>query len=596
VQEMQQKLPDRTKALGQFFTPSYIAKFIVQNTVGSYLLEKKIGYQDDIFILDPSVGEGIFLVVAKDYLTTLWAEERGKNSISKELQKKLVFNHLFGIDVDLNKIKMTRQALGYPNYTENVKTFDALLPKRSIIEKTPEQVLMDWEKNFPKTGGKFHIILGNPPWGADISEIKGKLKYLQTATSQMDSWSLFLERSLLALRDNGYLGFVVPNTLLINPNYVKIREIILKKCQIIHLVNLGEGIFPGVTQPSLIVIVRKAEADENHFIRVIPRISKKEKQLLVNQEMILEDCHYFNCPQERFQKNPQLEFDIFAGSNVEFIQLMEKDVYTDQEKVTPLSTLMMNGRGVEIGKKGRVLQCSSCGTWNPPPRVRRKCINSTCDHFVSPNDIHSEIVSDKQKNSVYDRPFLVGYQIQRYFTLDHRYINTNCQGINYKSPELYQGPKLLVRKTGNIMNWVIDNQNRWVSQVVYIFKRRDDLPKEFDTITLEYLLGILNSKLMLRYINSKFFDPERTDFPHFVQNSILNLPILIPRSKESKETAKRISELTQELQDTYQEIYELKSQNRQQEKLERQVVNLEAKLEKNIELLYSIPKDKSYLK
>ncbi len=592
---MQQNLPDRIKELGQFFTPSYIANYIVKNTIWTYLQEEKISDQDDLFILDPSVGEGIFLVAAKDFLTNLWEAESAKDSTSNEIKKNVVFNHLYGIDIDPNKVKMTRIALGYPNYSDNVKTFDALLPKRSTSHSTQDSFLMDWEKNFPKTRGKFHVILGNPPWGADISKIKGKLKHLKTATSQMDSWSLFLERSILGLRDNGYLGFVVPNTLLTNPNYEKIREIILKKCQITHLVNLGEGIFPGVIQPSLIVIIRKIRADECHLIRIVPRISKDEKQLLANLQMKLEDCNSFNCPQIRFQKNPQKEFDIFAGPNAALVQLMEKDLYTDQKEVTRLSTFVMNGRGVEIGRKGRVLQCLRCGTWNPPPRTRRKCINSTCNHFVDPSDVHSEIVHENPLNSEYDKPFLAGYQIQRYYTHNHKYITIACQGINYKSPELYQGPKLLVRKTGNTMNWVIDYQNRWVSQVVYIFKRRDELTEEFVTIILEYLLGILNSKLMMRYIQSKFFDPERTDFPHFVQNSILNLPILIPKSKESKEYAKRIAELARELQKLYQEIYAKKFQNKQQEKLEEQCGRLEDELEKDIELLYAIPQDKSYL-
>ncbi|PWI48255.1 hypothetical protein CEE45_07315 [Candidatus Heimdallarchaeota archaeon B3_Heim] len=593
---MQHNLPERIKELGQFFTPAYIAQFIVQKTIGHHISSVNSDYQKELFILDPSVGEGIFLISAKEYLINVWGQKSENSVSSGKIKYQIVINQLYGIDVDPSKVQMTRELLGYPNHTTNIKKFNALLPKPDTSDSTQDSILMGWTMNFPKTEGKFHIIIGNPPWGADISIIKNKLHYLKTATSQMDSWSLFLERSILGLRDNGYMGFVVPNTLLINPNYIQIREIILEQCQITHLVNLGEGIFPGVTQPSMIIIARKAKANETHLIRIIPKISSEDKQLLVDFQKKLDEIQFYECPQIRFLKNPQKEFNIFAGPNTALIQLMEKDLYADQKQVTVLSTLVMNGRGVEIGKKGRVLLCPRCEFWNPPPRTARKCINPNCDHLVSPTDTHSEIVYDSQKDPTYDFPFLAGYQIQRYFTHKHRFIRTNCQGINYKSPQLYQGLKLLFRKTGNVMNWVIDYQNRWVSQVVYIFKRRDNLPPIFDNITNEYLLGVLNSQLMMKYIQSKFFDPDRTDFPHFVQSSILNLPILIPRSREEKNLAQKIGKLALKLQETYQNLYEHSSANEHQEKLQEKIRRIEDEIETKIESLYAIPNDKSYLK
>ena len=402
---MQHSRPDRTKELGQFFTPAYIAQFIVQKTIGQYFRDKIDNQKMEVLVLDPSVGEGIFLVTAKNFLKGIWETQSQKNSSSSEIDKQIVVNQLYGIDIDQKKVQMTRDILGYSNYKENIKTFDALLPSSGIVETTKESILLGWNKNFPNTTGKFHIIIGNPPWGADISEIKSQLRYLRSATSQMDSWSLFLERSLIELRDDGYLGFVVPNTLLINSNYKKIREIILDQCQIDHLVNLGEGIFPGVTQPSLIVILRKCQVRENHSIHIIPRITNEEKQLLDTHEKELENCKFFKCPQSRFQKNPNKEFDIFTGSNTSMIQIMEKDLHSEQKQVTTLSTLVMNGRGVEIGKKGKATQCLGCGMWNAPPRTKRKCVNSSCNHFLSPNDVHSEIVYDSQLNPTYDRPF-----------------------------------------------------------------------------------------------------------------------------------------------------------------------------------------------
>ena len=94
----------------------------------------------------------------------------------------------------------------------------------------------------------------------------------------MDSWSLFIERSLLALRNDGYLGFVVPNTLLINPNYFEIRSILLSAVKITHLINLGEGVFPGVSQPAMIIIAKKTRNEPSHRISIITKLTKQVRE------------------------------------------------------------------------------------------------------------------------------------------------------------------------------------------------------------------------------------------------------------------------------------------------------------------------------
>ncbi len=582
---MQQNLPNKIKELGQVFTPAFIVEYIVENTIGPYLNRVENDLKDDLAILDPAVGEGIFLISALEYLETYW----------KQKSKEELISHLYGIDLDPSKVQMCRELLGHPFTMKTIKSFNALDIIPNSGTEGQGSSLMNWKINFPKTRGKFQVIFGNPPWGADLSTFKSKLTYLKTATSQMDSWSLFLERSIMGLHENGFLGFVVPNTLLSNPNYMKIRQIILEECQITHLVNLGEDIFPKVTQPSMIIILKKTKSNSEHLVRVISKISKTERIDLIEERIKLDEVHFYQCKQSRFLKNPQLEFDIFAGVSTDFIQAVENDLHNEQKQVTTLGTLVFNGRGVEIGKKGRVLQCPNCGKWNPPPRLKRKCTNPTCEQLVSPTDPHSEIVTDSQQNPKIDRPFLAGYQVQRYFTHEHRYINTDCQGINYKTPELYQSPKLLVRKTGNKMNWVIDFDNRWVSQVVYIFQMKKKIPSEYKNISLEYLLGVLNSKLMMRYIQSKFFDPNRTDFPHFVQNSILNLPIRIPHDQGELTSVITIGKLALKLQKTYQDLYSCSSDSYEVEKKKNTIREWEDELEMNLESLYSIPKDINYL-
>ena len=55
------------KEQGIYYTPTYIVDYIVKNTVGEMLKNKKIKIKD-LKILDPACGSGSFLIKAFDYL------------------------------------------------------------------------------------------------------------------------------------------------------------------------------------------------------------------------------------------------------------------------------------------------------------------------------------------------------------------------------------------------------------------------------------------------------------------------------------------------------------------------------------------------
>ena len=631
----------KTKELGQYYTPPTIVNFVVKNTIGSLLEFTDEVSSTEITVLDPSVGKGAFLIGAKNYLIKFQKEIGSETDKKSDLSLKIVINQLYGIDIDSQQVKESRHVLGYPKFIGNIKQFDALIPapdmrknvknksplystrlrykkafikedldsiketesellnaetiarKKSIQELNGERIEvfpLAWDEIYPETKGHFHVIIGNPPWGADITRIKNHVSYLKSATSQMDSWSLFIERCLIGLRKGGFLGLVVPNTLLLNPNFTQIRSIILSQCQITHIINLGEGIFPSVTQPTMILIAKKTRSVPSHKIIIVPSTSKQVREEILNGQASFDTFSYLSCLQSRFDNNLNKEFDIFSLKSDNFVKIVEKDLYTDQKDVCNFGTIVKNGRGVEIGKKGKIVQCPLCKIWSSPPRKKRKCKTLNCNYYLSSIDEEIEIVYDSERDLSVDRPFLVGYQVQRYFTHSHGYIKTQYKGINYKTSILYKSPKLLVRKTGKGMNWVIDYQGRWVSQVVYIFQLRDNLSENLGLISLEYLLGILNSKMMKEYVNSKFLDPERTEFPHFVQKSILQLPIKIPISKEEIALYGIISEMASTLQQLYQQLHEEGLKAKGNSDLKDQIQKNEEEMEKAVKTIYSIIK------
>ncbi|MBU0579371.1 N-6 DNA methylase, partial [Patescibacteria group bacterium] len=115
----------KRKKMGIFYTPEYITKYIVENTVGKYLEEnpKKL---ESIKILDPACGSGAFLNQAHSFLLNEYkirTEEKQLEKTKKgemltlwdtnttENDKTILLDNLFGVDLSPESVDITKLAL-----------------------------------------------------------------------------------------------------------------------------------------------------------------------------------------------------------------------------------------------------------------------------------------------------------------------------------------------------------------------------------------------------------------------------------------------------------------------------------------------------
>jgi TaqI-like C-terminal specificity domain/Eco57I restriction-modification methylase len=86
----------------------------------------------------------------------------------------------------------------------------------------------DWKEAFPAIirDGGFDVIVGNPPYGAKVSEVHRR--YLEsiydTYEYQFNSYALFYERALGLLKPGGVLGFITPATFTYQHYFRKLRK------------------------------------------------------------------------------------------------------------------------------------------------------------------------------------------------------------------------------------------------------------------------------------------------------------------------------------------------------------------------------------
>src|SRR5260370_28565089 len=138
-------------------------------------------------------------------------------------------------------------------------------------------VLLNWKFDFGEVlrNGGFDIALGNPPYvfggNQGISSIQKeyfKAQYV-SARRKLNLFSMFIERSMHLIRKDGFLSFIVPNTLLRVTSYEDCRKFILSNSRIREIVNLEAGVFEGVKASTIIITLQK---DDYHQAVIANRV------------------------------------------------------------------------------------------------------------------------------------------------------------------------------------------------------------------------------------------------------------------------------------------------------------------------------------
>ena len=201
-------LADR-KARGAYFTPTKIVKKVINNI--------KFFSGD---ILDPCCGSGNFLL---------------------QLPADIQLENIHGSDIDSTSILLTRINMALKFQTKDID----LLRKNFTIS----DFLKAKNTNFYK------YIIGNPPWGYKFStdEIKNLSKIYQcTNGKNVESYDVFVEKSLSILEQDGILSFVLPEAILNVKNHQPTREYILNNASFSYLEYLG-NMFDKVQGPIIII-------------------------------------------------------------------------------------------------------------------------------------------------------------------------------------------------------------------------------------------------------------------------------------------------------------------------------------------------------
>ncbi|MBG6111711.1 type I restriction-modification system DNA methylase subunit [Flavobacterium sp. CG_9.10] len=318
------KSKTKRKKDGVFYTPKYITKYIVENTVGKLCDEKKIALEiieEDYFtdkkrqkktvkglidkledyrkwllqltICDPACGSGAFLNQALDflidehrYIDELQAKLFGDAMVLTDMENSILENNLFGVDLNEESVEIAKLSLwlrtAQPNrklndLSSNIKCGNSLLDDAAIAGDKA----FNWQNEFPKVfdKGGFDVIIGNPPY---IKEATNKnafngLHSHPCYQGKMDLWYFFGWDGLeLVKPENGLVAFIAPNNWITNDGASNFRNKVLRDSVLIEFIDFGDfKVFESAGIQTMIYVMRRSNLNSNYLFEYSKIIDKK---------------------------------------------------------------------------------------------------------------------------------------------------------------------------------------------------------------------------------------------------------------------------------------------------------------------------------
>jgi len=526
----------KRKQDGVFYTPQYITKYIVENTVGRLCSEKKhdLGIVEEeyfsdqrrqlktkqrlldqlqqyrewllqITILDPACGSGAFLNAALQFLMAehklideMEAKVAGSAIVFQDVENSILEHNLYGVDINEESVEIAQLALWLRtakphrklnSLNENIKCGNSLVSDPAIAGEKA----FDWQKQFPKVfeKGGFDVVIGNPPYvfaREKVSE-EDKAYYSQvyeSAKYQVNTYIIFMEQSLLLAKKDGIIGLIVPNSWLMTYSGEALRKIFIERASLDKIVNLYGKSFEDANVETVISIMKKSVADANHTIEI----------LITNEKSSSFDFLHYK-KQNDFSHNPGYEFLVFQDDISE--SLTEKL----REGCRGLDEVACVKAGLQAYEKGK-----------------GKPMQSAEDVKSRPYDFTYQFNEDTYK-------YLDGSNVLRY-------------GVNWTGQWLWYGNHLAAPRTLNLFTdeKIIVREitsefphclNAVYTSDTYLYNRSNIavVRREGENFNLKYILVLLNSTLLSFYFKKNTAKAERKLFPKIILNDLRLFPIKV---------------------------------------------------------------------
>lgn len=432
--------------------------------------------------------------------------------VQKENEKAVpLWTQKFGC----KEITSPEQLYNTIEYVKHNRTKHELAAHPKATALVIENMLCTQEAAFaPEYKGGFDVIIGNPPYvfARDNFQQKEKNYFVTNYVSakyQINTYLLFMEKTVNLLKNNGCQGLIIPNSWLMMYSGEGLRKYLLETNSLNKIINLAGYSFETASVETVILISEK---------RLFSAGNKLEILLNNGTEFYLSHTK----DQADFLKNEGFEFKVFIDDTSD--ELNSKINYNSEL----LDSLVEIKAGLQAYEKDK----------GEPKQSAEDVKDRPYDYnFKFDNDTH---------------PYLDGKDVGRYYTSwSGLYLRYGKHLAAPRTFNLFNGKKIIIREiTGNYPKCLIATYN----EDIYLYNRSNIaiVEKENSDISLKYVLSILNSKLISYFFIKNTAKSVRKLFPKIILNDLRKFPIKkisIETQQPFIEKADQMLSLNKELQE-----------------------------------------------
>lgn len=551
-----EKTKTRRKKDGVFYTPKYITKYIVDNTIGKLCTEKKeemklldedyisatstpstgsgafgslasaksghsktkkkdlldklTDYRNwllDLTICDPACGSGAFLNQALEFLIAehryvdeLQAKLLGDSLILSDIENSILERNIYGVDLNDESVEIAKLSL-WLRTAQKGRKLNSLNNNikcgNSLIDDpaVAGDKAFSWEKEFPEVFAKggFDVVIGNPPYGAKLdSKDWLKNKFSETSFGTIDSYKYFVQLGIDCLKNHGVISYIMPDSYLEKEYFKDLRIYVTNNFENIKNIKLGDDIFEEVVLPTAIIILHNKDNKDSKFEFL--DISMKG---ISDKKTTLFEKNQFIITEPEFENT-------FISIN----SILKSD------NTIPLIQAYDQVMGVKVYQVGK----------GNPKQTNYEIENNV---FISNN-----------LDSKFNYPF-VSQGISRYkYESQNEFISYGEWLAEPRSEKYFLEPKIVIREIINprIYATYIEEKAVVKNIAAVIVQKEAEFP-------LKYLLGLVNSKLITHYVNEQSPKSQNKSYPSFNSRLLKNIPIAIPSEAIKQDVISKVDKI-----------------------------------------------------
>ena len=419
---------------------------------------------------------------------------------------------------------------------ENEKKIKALQKELKALEKQREEIennklfehAFEWRFEFPallNDDGSFRgfdIIIGNPPYGATLSDLEKKIYKEKFSDVHMRTPETFCYFTSLAFRlcaksGAAIVSYIVPNNIFFQNENEKTRELLSLENMLIRAINLGDNTFENADVPTCI-FVGKAKKTKDYNINYSDYRDYNVKKIKWDESIDIIKV-------EKLQTVPAMIIGM-SNADIDILNEIRNNGVTIDSIAEEMASGISTGNNEAFIINGTEAQRTNLER----SLLKNILIGSDIDRFsiVPSGDVIIYTIRDL---NIDNYPNIKSRLMLFYDKLKDR--SESRKGIlpwfslgRSRYEQLFTEPKIIMRQTSDRIRCVYDNEGYYVLNSILVYK------KNTNEYTYKYIASALNSKLT-NYLYRKLTQEEGRTFAEVKPANVRKL--YIPKATEAEQ-------------------------------------------------------------